>query len=112
MALLDRLDPGWWQPGIPGAIDLQSLRMEAPALCVLSQRYGRLAKPAGTGRDHRRNGYLAGLRVLGIREDQAAAHGFTGVDADLLTPTWRQTVALRRTRATAGSGVLHLVDIG
>jgi hypothetical protein len=108
MALLDRLDPDWWRPGIPAAIDLESLRMEDPALCVLTQRYGRLAKAAGTGRCRRRNGYLAGLRMLGICENQAAAHGFTGVDADLLTPAWRQAIALRRARATDRPGDLAL----
>jgi hypothetical protein len=101
LAVLDRVDPGWWRPDILGEINLESLRMEDPAMCLLSQRYGLVAARIYSDPHHRRNEYRTGLRLLGVRPDQAMAHGFTGVDADLLTPEWRRVIAGRRARATA-----------
>lgn len=37
-AFLDERDPDWWKADVPGAIDLDSLRLEDPAACVLGQR--------------------------------------------------------------------------
>lgn len=99
MAVLDQVDPGWWRPDILGEIDLAALRMEDPALCLLSQRYGLLAGRIDSDPYRRRNEYRTGLHVLGVRPDQAMAHGFTGVDADRLTPEWRRVIAERRARA-------------
>lgn len=37
-AFLDQHDPLWWREDVPNAIDLDRLKLENPALCVLGQR--------------------------------------------------------------------------
>lgn len=96
VAVLDRHDPDWWRPDVEGAISVTRLRMEDLRLCLLGQRYGSLARPVNTDPYRRTSPYRTGLRVLGLRQDQAAAHGFTGVDAELLTPYWQQVIVRRR----------------
>ena len=96
VAVLDRRDPGWWQEDAPGSVCLSTLRMGDPRLCLLGQRYQSLASPNGADPDHRSNPYLIGLRFLGLRRDEAAAHGFTGVDAEQLTAPWQEVIAARR----------------
>jgi hypothetical protein len=99
VAVLDRVDPGWWRAGGMSAIDLRALRMEDSRLCLLSQRYAWAAEPISSDPWGRTNPYLAGLRLLGVGQEEAAAHGFTGVDAERLTPVWRRAIARRRARA-------------
>lgn len=96
VAVLDRHDPGWWREDAAGTVCLKTLRMEDPRRCLLGQRYQPLASPIEAHRQRLSNPYLTGLRFLGLRQDEAAAHGFAGVDAEQLTPHWQAVIATRR----------------
>ena len=37
-AFLDQHDPDWWKAGVERAIDLATLDLDEPALCILGQR--------------------------------------------------------------------------
>jgi hypothetical protein len=100
---LDRADPGWWHPGIPGAIDMRTLRIEDPSLCLLTQRYGAAARPVPGDPWGRPNPYATALRYLGIPPGDAEAHGFTGADAERLTVIWLIVITTRRAQGTAGA---------
>jgi hypothetical protein len=87
--VLDALDPGWWRDDAAPPVDVAALDMADHHACVLGQRYAWAAEIFPRP-------YEAGLLVLGVPSGDAAGYGFTGVDADLLTPGWRRLISARR----------------
>jgi len=93
---LDHLDPGWWQEGAWLPADLTALDMANPYRCVLAW-WAAWHLPAPPRRGTRRvPPYDRAMLVLGLSSQQAQALGFTGADADLLTPGWRHLITCLR----------------
>lgn len=93
-AAMDRADPGWWHPGVPGAIDLTGVQPEDPSLCLLARRYG--AEPSPGPGDPHGAALTAVLAHLGIPPASAAAYGFTAEPGGPLTLTWLLHISARR----------------
>ena len=93
---LGRLDPGWWQEGALLPASLAALDMADPYRCVLAWWAAQhLPAPSRSGARHAPP-YDRAVRALCLSPRQAEALGFTGVDADLLTPGWRHLITYLR----------------
>ena len=93
---LGELDPGWWREGALLPACLAALDMADPYRCVLAWWAARnLPAPAryGTGQIPP---YDRAKLALCLSSERAHALGFTGADADLLTPGWRHLIASLR----------------
>jgi hypothetical protein len=89
---LDRIDPGWWQEGALLPASLTALNTADPYQCLLAWWAARHL-PAPPDRGQRpAPPYDRAMLALGLSPRQAHALGFTGVDADLLTPGWRHVI--------------------
>jgi hypothetical protein len=91
-ALLDRQIPGWER-----RIDLETLHLQSPCLCVLGQLH--------PGQEFANTAYSCGLDRLALTTTQGYYHGFDAgcpsVDAedgdyDALTAEWHQVITERR----------------
>lgn len=85
MALLDRIQPGWQD-----RIDLQTLRISHPLVCVLGQLYGEFD---GATRD------IWGSDDAAYRLAMAQSHGFdrsVGSEYAELTDVWQLAIMMRR----------------
>jgi hypothetical protein len=81
---LSHLDPGWWREGALLPASPTALDMADPYRCVLAWWAAQhLPAPA----------------------QQAQALGFTGVDADRLTPGWRHLITYLRASYEGGAAV-------
>jgi hypothetical protein len=113
---LGHLDPGWWREGAMLPANLTALDMASPYRCVLAwwaaehlaalpQRGPRQIPP-----------YDRVVRVLRLSPRDAEALGFTGVDADLLTPRVATPdhlpAGLPRSRCGPGSGIREAIHMG
>jgi hypothetical protein len=89
---LGHLDPGWWREGAMLPANLTALDMASPYRCVLAWWAAEhLAAPPQRG-PRQIPPYDRVLRILRLSPRDAEALGFTGVDADLLTPGWRHLI--------------------
>ena len=89
---LSHLDPGWWREGAWLPASLTALDMADPYRCVLAW-WAAQHLPAPASRGPRQvPPYDRAMLTLGLSSRQAQALGFTGVDADLLTPGWRHLI--------------------
>jgi hypothetical protein len=90
---LDYLDPGWWQAGAWLPASLTALDMADPYRCLLAW-WAAQHLPAPPRRGPRQvPPYDRAMLALCLSSQQAQALGFTGADADLLTPGWRHLIA-------------------
>jgi hypothetical protein len=86
--LLDTLVPGWWR-----LVKIRPLDIGDRCNCVTGQLFG---------------DYDAGLRELGLTEDEAEEYGFNRNDADsgssfwTLTRAWKNEIRRRRDGAKVG----------
>jgi hypothetical protein len=93
---LGRLDPGWWQEGALLPASLAALDMADPYRCVLAWWAAqRLRAPPRRG-TRQVPPYDRAVLALCLSSRQAQALGFTGADADLLTPGWRHLITYLR----------------
>lgn len=93
---LGHIDPGWWREGAALPANLTALDMANPYRCVLAWWAARHL-PAPPQRGTRQiPPYDRAVRVLRLSSGDAEALGFTGVDADLLTPGWRHLITCLR----------------
>ena len=93
---LGHLDPGWWREGTLLPASLTALDMADPYRCVLAWWAARHL-PAPPRRGTRQvPPYDRAMLALGLSSRQAQALGFTGADADLLTPGWRHLITALR----------------
>jgi hypothetical protein len=93
---LSHLDPGWWREGALLPASLTALDIADPYRCVLAWWATRhLPAPARCG-TRQLPPYDRAMLALGLSSQQAQALGFTGADADLLTPGWRQLITYLR----------------
>lgn len=93
---LGHLDPGWWREGAWLPASLTALDMADPYRCVLAWWAAQhLPAPARPG-PRRVPPYDRAMLALGLSSQQAQALGFTGADADLLTPGWRHLITYLR----------------
>lgn len=93
---LCHLDPGWWREGAVLPVSLTALDMADPYRCVLAWWAARHL-PAPPPRGPRQiPPYDRAMLALGLSSAQAQALAFTGVDADLLTPGWRNLITSLR----------------
>ena len=101
---LARLDPGWWREGALLPASLTALDMADPYRCVLAW-WAAQHLPAPP-RSFRREvpPYDRAMLALCLSCQQAQALGFTGADADLLTPGWRRLITHLRQLAVLASG--------
>jgi hypothetical protein len=89
---LGHLDPGWWRAGALLPASLTALDMADPHRCVLAW-WAAQHLPAPPRRGTRQlPPYDRAMLALGLSSRQAQALGFTGADADLLTPGWRHLI--------------------
>ena len=89
---LGHLDPGWWREGALVPASLTALDMADPYRCVLAWWAAQhLPAPAHCG-TCQVPPYDRAVRALRLSSQQAQALGFTGADADLLTPGWRHLI--------------------
>ena len=95
---LGHLDPGWWREGALLPASLAALDMADPYRCVLAWWATRhLPAPAHCG-TRQIPPYDRARLALCLSSQRAQALGFTGADADLLTPGWRHLVTYLRRR--------------
>ena len=92
---LSDLDPGWWREDALPATSLAALDMADPYRCVLAW-WAAQRLPAPPRGPRQVAPYHRAVRALGLSSQQAQALGFTGVDADLLTPGWRYLITCLR----------------
>jgi hypothetical protein len=93
---LDHLDPGWWREGALLPACLATLDMADPHRCVLACWAAQnLPAPAHRG-TRQMPPYDRAKLALCLSSQRAHALGFTGADADLLTPGWRHLIACLR----------------
>jgi hypothetical protein len=93
---LSHLDPGWWRKGALLPASLTALDIADPYRCVLAWWAAQhLPAPPRCGK-RQPPPYDRAMRALGLSSQQAQALGFTGVDADLLTPGWRSLITYMR----------------
>jgi hypothetical protein len=107
---LGHLDPGWWREGALLPASLTGLDMADPYRCVLAW-WAAQHLPAPPQRGPRQvPPYDRAMLALCLSSRQAQALGFTGADADLLTPGWRHLITYLRAssdrRATVDSARL------
>ena len=89
---LGDLDPGWWREGALLPANLTALDMADPYRCVLAW-WATRHLPAPPRRGARQlPPYDRAMLALCLSSQQAQALGFTGADADLLTPGWRHLI--------------------
>jgi hypothetical protein len=94
---LSHLDPGWWREGALLPASLAALDMADPYRCVLAW-WAAQHLPAPPRRGTRQvPPYDRAMLALGLSSQRAQALGFTGVDADRLTPGWRRLITYLRT---------------
>jgi hypothetical protein len=93
---LSRLDPGWWREGawLPAA--LTALDVADPYRCVLAWWAAQHLPAPPRGGARQLPPYDRAMLALGLSYRQAQALGFTGADADLLTPGWRHLITYLR----------------
>jgi hypothetical protein len=102
---LGHLDPGWWREGAMLPASLTALDMADPYRCVLAW-WAAQHLPAPTRCGPRQiPPYDRAMLALCLSCRQAQALGFTGADADLLTPGWRHLITYLR-----ASYARHAVD--
>lgn len=90
---LAALDPGWWQAGALLPASLTALDIADPYRCVLAS-WAAQHLPAHSRRGARQiTPYDRARLALRLSPRQAQALGFTGIDADLLTPGWRRLIS-------------------
>jgi hypothetical protein len=93
---LGHLDPGWWREGAWLPVNLTALDMADPYRCVLAW-WAAQHLPAPARRGARQvPPYDRAMLALCLSSRQALDLGFTGADADLLTPGWRHLIACLR----------------
>jgi hypothetical protein len=93
---LGHLDPGWWREGALLPVSLTALDMADPYRCVLAW-WAAQHLPAPARRGARQvPPYDRAMLALCLSSRQAQDLGFTGADADLLTPGWRQLITCLR----------------
>jgi hypothetical protein len=93
---LSHLDPGWWREGALLPASLTALDMADPYRCVLAW-WAAQHLPAPARRGTRQvPPYDRAMLALGLSSQQAQALGLTGVDADRLTPGWRNLISYLR----------------
>jgi hypothetical protein len=93
---LGDLEPDWWREGALLPASLAALNMADPYRCVLAW-WAAQHLPAPSQREARQvPPYDRAVRALCLSPRQAEALGFTGVDADLLTPAWRDLIICLR----------------
>src|SRR5215469_14487942 len=93
---LNCLDPGWWREGAFLPASLTALDMADPYRCVLAWWAVRhLPAPPRSG-PRQVPPYDRAMLALCLSTQQAQALGFTGADADLLTPGWRHLITCLR----------------
>jgi len=92
---LGHLDPGWWRKGALLPASLTALDMADPYRCVLAWWAVRHL-PAPPRRTRQIPPYDRAMLALCLSSAQAQALGFTGADADLLTPGWRHLITCLR----------------
>ena len=102
---LCHVDPGWWRDGALLSASLAALDMADPYRCVLAW-WAAKQLPAPSGRGVRQvPPYDRAVRALGLSPREAGALGFTGVDADLLTPGWRHLITCLRESEVFGTRI-------
>ena len=106
--VLSDLDPGWWREDTLPPASLAALDMADPYRCVLAW-WAAQHLPVPPRRGSRQvSPYDRAVRALHLSSQQAQALGFTGVDADRLTPGWRHLITCLRAshdrRAAADPG--------
>ena len=93
---LGHLDPGWWREGALLPASLTGLDMADPYRCVLAW-WAAQHLPVPPRRGPRQvPPYDRAMLALCLSSRQAQALGFTGADADLLTPGWRHLITCLR----------------
>jgi len=93
---LGHLDPGWWREGALLPASLNALDMADPYRCVLAWWAAcHLPAPMRCG-PRQLPPYDRAMLALCLSSAQAQALGFTGADADLLTPEWRHLITCLR----------------
>jgi hypothetical protein len=92
---LSDLDPGWWREDALPPASLAALDMADPYRCVLAW-WAAQRLPAPPRGPRQVAPYDRAVRALRLSSQQAQALGFTGVDADLLTPGWRHLITCLR----------------
>jgi hypothetical protein len=93
---LGHLDSGWWREGVLLPASLAALDMADPHRCVLAwwaTRHLPVPAPCGT---RQIPPYDRARLALSLSSQRAHALGFTGADADLLTPGWRHLITYLR----------------
>ena len=99
---LGDLDPGCWREGALLPANLTALDMANPYRCVLAW-WATRHLPAPPRRGTRQlPPYDRAMLALCLSSQQAQALGFTGADADLLTPGWRHLIAYLRASRDSG----------
>jgi hypothetical protein len=102
---LGHLDPGWWREGALLPASLTALDMADPYRCILAWWAARHL-PAPSRRGPRQvPPYDRAMLALCLSSKQAQALGFTGADADLLTPGWRHLITNLRASADRRAAV-------
>jgi hypothetical protein len=93
---LGDFDPGWWWEGAWLPASLTALDMADPYRCVLAW-WAAQHLPAPPRRGTRQvPPYNRAMLALCLSSERAQALGFTGADADLLTPGWRHLITYLR----------------
>jgi hypothetical protein len=90
------LDPGWWREDALLPACLAALDMADPYRCVLAcwaARHLPAPVPCGT---RQISPYDRARLALCLSSQRAYGLGFTGADADLLTPGWRRLITYLR----------------
>jgi hypothetical protein len=90
---LGGLDPGWWREDAWLPACLAALDMADPHRCVLAWWAARHLPGAARCGPRQIPPYDQARLALCLSSQRAHALGFTGADADLLTPGWRHLVA-------------------
>ena len=102
---LSHLDPGWWREGALLPASPTALDMADPYRCVLAW-WAAQHLPAPEQRGTRQvTPYDRAMLALSLSSQQAQALGFTGVDADRLTPGWRHLIIYLRASYEGGAAV-------
>jgi len=89
---LGDIDPGWWREGAMLPASLVALDMADPRRCLLAWWAARRLPAPTPGGTRLVSPYDRAVRALSLSARQAQALGFTGVDADLLSPGWRHLI--------------------
>lgn len=93
---LGHLDSGWWREGALLPASLAALDMADPYRCVLAW-WATQHLPASAPCGPRQiPPYDRARLALSLSSQRAHALGFTGADADLLTPGWRDLITCLR----------------